>query len=339
MAAVIFALMLETGYLAAASTELDIAVVSSRLEYEESRKKGLLLVHRNYKQQLQGLIERQLKANDLKGANVVRSEMESIDLRIKALESDEWLSWNDLWAGTELPDNSGRIGQTVLGARRNFREQVKKGLVILNRRYLENYGGLQQKYMANADLFNANAINESREALAEELKAIQSSHASPFDDTSPSDVVELLERENHHRWNILKGKWDLAPHRLTGSGDSRIVYHQEIRVPFTLTYEFRVREGMRPRVYVGPFIIANNGYVRQIVLFPRKDGQDAFLYELDDKHKVRFEVERTTVKLFVDDKLIEQREEGIDEELTSIMFSGGDGWSPGTTEYSKIQIR
>ena len=107
-----------------------------------------------------------------------------------------------------------------------------------------------------------------------------------------------------------------------------------------LTFDFRVKKGMRPRIYVGgkDLRIANEGYKNQIGLYPLAGKEEPVPYEIGKKYSVKFVANRRYLELYLDDQLVTKRDSGLDEEIEFIGFFGGDGFSPGTTEFSNIRL-
>lgn len=149
---------------------------------------------------------------------------------------------------------------------------------------------------------------------------------------------DLLAEKLRKNWVEVNGKWSFADGKLTGSGDSRINYTGRIRVPFVLSYDFEVKEGMRPRVYIGKDLrIANEGYKHQIDLYPQMKTEPV-PYELKRKHSVKFVVNRRFMELYLDGKLLTRRDTGMEDAPELFGFCGGDGYSPGMTEFSNIRL-
>src|SRR6478735_5457337 len=95
--------------------------------------------------------------------------------------------------------------------------------------------------------------------------------AVPTASGAVSELVTLAEH-NRDRWQKPKGDWEFKPDSLTGSGDCRIDLRGPFAVPFTLDFRINVLKGMRPRVFLGPIIFANEKYERTFSLYPEVKG-------------------------------------------------------------------
>jgi len=132
--------------------------------------------------------------------------------------------------------------------------------------------------------------------------------------------------------------WKFTDGSLVGTGDSRIDFTRKVRAPFVLSYDFVVKKGMRSRVSLGSFPIANEGYKNQLMLMPEEPGEKAMPYEVDHKYSVRFVANRRFVEVYLNSNLLVRREKGFEDTLESIGFAGGDGYSPGVTVFSNIML-
>ncbi len=155
--------------------------------------------------------------------------------------------------------------------------------------------------------------------------------------TEDSGAIKPLEQSERRKWKTKNGDWKFSADSLTGSGDSSITYERNIRAPFKLSFDIEVIDGMRPRVFLGKYSLANEGYSHTLGLYPSGNGSTLFDYENKHRYAIEIHVSNSNVTLKIDGKVIDSRSEGLSR-IEKLEFCGGDGWSRGTTRYSNIVI-
>lgn len=300
-------------------------------EYEETRSSGFAKVYRQYTESLEELLSTRMKANDLSGANQVKEVLDQAKTALS--ESDE---------GKVIPVPEAIVEENVLhplsdlGQRHS--ETLARAVSQLNKIYIGRLEALQKLKMANSDLDAANEAQAAIDKLKQEVTSKAGNHP-PIGllDEGPAPVL-LLSEENQGNWKEDKGSWNFRSNALAGKGDSSIFYNEKLRAPFELLFDLKVKEGQRPRIHIGEYTIGHDGYEFAITLRPRQNGHQPYYYERGQKISVKLIVERKFTELWVDDTKVSRAQEGIAEPIDSIQFQGGDGWSPGETEFSNIRI-
>lgn len=314
--------------------------------YLSARKAGLLKLHQAYETDLKKIQSGRLAVGDLDGANVVNTELREVQERIADLAAGASPTIPGLVeaAKDSDPDSKGEgveeIPFFLKPYHSNFLIRLRRGISALNEQYYSKADSVQKNYMAKAQLDEANTMETFKKRLRTEIALLRGqpplAEADPIGGGIGSDAI--LDEPFRKYWRIDRGKWEFSKNKLTGKGDSRVYFERKIRAPFTLSFDFEVVEGMRPRIYVGEITIANEGYEHQIGLKPSRGDGFKVPYKLGRKYSVRLVGNRRFVEFYFDGKLIERREEGFEDTLENIGFSGGDGWSKGTVEYTNISL-
>lgn len=316
------------------ATVLASNVVELKRSYEETRINGFLKLHQTHLQELEKVLAARLKAGDLPGSNLVNEEIGRVKSRVEALEKGEPIPVPKAGAS----DSDERTFPQFEAALADHRTALQLGVNQLNRRFLEQLEAAQRESMVKGNLANANAIEKLKIAALNEISQPEATGSAAPKESRTLEGIDLLGPDRRESWVEDRGTWTFQGATLKGSGDSRIVYRESLRPPFTLAFDLNVEKGSRPRVYVGRYVIGNDGYNFQLVLHPRDTKQKAFPYKNGEKVPVRLVVDRRFVELHIGDELVERREPGFDRPLEEIAFSGGDGWSPGITEFSNIRL-
>jgi len=144
-------------------------------------------------------------------------------------------------------------------------------------------------------------------------------------------------------WIVSKGTWSFTKSgQLHGEGDSGIRFRRTLPWPTELSFKMRVLNGMRPRVALGgtEIYFGNEGYEPTIWLYGNvKDLTGSpFRYKPNTTYDVTVRASKEFLRLLIDGKdvgatAIEKRPDSVALEL-----SGGDGWSPGVTEFWDFKI-
>jgi len=299
--------------------------------YDAARRIGFVKVHEDYATALLAIQKARLQAQDLAGANAVAEEIKQVRARMAKLTdgADPPVPGLNL-AGERSAAQDATATETsksVQPAQQEFLARLRRGISGINESYHAKAVAAQKQFMAEADLESANAL--------EELKTRLKPESASTEEDLPGD--DLLDAKHRRYWIEDRGSWTFKDGKLIGDGNSRIDYKRTVRSPFTLQFDMRVIEGMRPRIYLGRYTIANEGYVHQLLLKP-EDQQNRIPYKLGEKYRIRFVADPRFVEFYIDDKLIERREKGLVKPLSMIGFAGGDGYSLGVTEYSNIRL-
>ncbi|MBP9226277.1 MAG: hypothetical protein KBF76_20590, partial [Verrucomicrobiales bacterium] len=301
-----------------------------------------------YMNKLKAVQKTFLTSQQLEAANAVQSEIEQVEGRVKLFLKGGDLVVPGLLPTDESSEDQNKESPTIIRSEEakalhgEFLDRLRRGVTAINELYYTKSTEAQKVKMAESDLTSANTLEALKSELKAELDAIAGKPRLPGAEMSakPGKGDDLLSEQFRKRWIEESGKWDFIDGSLVGSGKSEIKYKSKIRAPFVLTFDFRVKKGMRPRIYVGgkDLRIANEGYKNQIGLYPLAGKEEPVPYEIGKKYSVKFVANRRYLELYLDDQLVTKRDSGLDEEIEFIGFFGGDGFSPGTTEFSNIRL-
>ena len=97
-------------------------------------------------------------------------------------------------------------------------------------------------------------------------------------DGGDSGGLDLLAPAQLGNWKTgdASGKWEFGTKGLTGTGDSRISYKLQLSPPWRLKFDIVVNSGMRPRLFFGKFIFANEAFEHTFRLNPEHAGQKLY---------------------------------------------------------------
>lgn len=323
------------------------SVEDIRTAYETMRRDGFIKVHEEYVTKLKAVQTAYLKSQRLDAANAIQPEIEQSTARIGLFREGKDPEVPGLIPSAgESGDGSVEVAEGIKSReaadlRREFVDRLRRGLATINEIYFQKSSEAQKAKLAAADLAGANAFEALKLELKAESDALSGKTALPSGGASSAAMKGdyLLSEQNRKRWIVVSGDWEFKDDSLVGSGDCEIKYAKEIRAPFVLTFDFEVKKGMRPRIYVGKDLkIANEGYKNQLALYPVAGKEEPVPYEIGKKHSVKFVANRRYLEFYLNDKLVTRRETGIEEKIESIGFLGGDGFSPGVTHFSNIRI-
>ncbi|MEO0447711.1 MAG: hypothetical protein AAF191_16695, partial [Verrucomicrobiota bacterium] len=245
-------------------TEVDVQV-----DYLSARIAGLLKVHQSYEAELKRIQEERLAAQDLAGANVANQELKEIQRRIGELGDGEDPSIPGLLRLQENvgPDSKHKQMEEkpiyLRPSHSNFLDRLRRGISALNDQYYAQADRIQKAHMANARLEEANTMEAFKNKLRAEttsLRGLPALAIAERGDAQESVGDAILDEAFRKHWREERGQWKFEKNKLTGQGDSRIDFERKLRAPFTLSFDYKVVEGMRPRIYVGKVTIANMGY-------------------------------------------------------------------------------
>ena len=149
------------------------------------------------------------------------------------------------------------------------------------------------------------------------------------------DPADLNDPRN---WFVSKGNWSFtADGHLRGDGDSAIRFRRRLSWPTTLCFKMRVLNGMRPRVTLAgtDIYFGNEGFEPTIWLYGQVKNLvgTPFKYTGNTTYDVTVRSTGEQLTLMVDGKEIGTTTLSKQPDQIALELSGGDGWSPGTTEF------
>jgi serine/threonine protein kinase len=144
-------------------------------------------------------------------------------------------------------------------------------------------------------------------------------------------------------WVVSKGNWSFtADGHLRGDGDSAIRFRRRLPWPTTLSFKMRVLNGMRPRVTLAgtDIYFGNEGFEPTIWLYGQVKNLvgTPFKYTVNTTYEVTVQSTGERLALLVDGKEIGTTTLSKQPDQIALELSGGDGWSPGITEFWDFQI-
>ncbi|MEZ0274901.1 MAG: hypothetical protein ACAH88_08350, partial [Roseimicrobium sp.] len=121
-------------------------------------------------------------------------------------------------------------------------------------------------------------------------------------------------------------------------GNSKITYSRAFVPPFRLKFDMEVFDGVRPRVYVGNYKLAHEGFSgRHLGFYPSHDKSKRIDYTTGKKIPVQIDITKDKIEVRVSGKLIDTSNIGL-ATVPPLEFSAGDDYSGGTTRFSNIEI-
>lgn len=283
----------------------------------------------SYRAALESLLAERMKEADLDGATAVRSEIES---------SEAWMREATPMERRRPPEPLEReeATESMWEIHEEMRIRLIRGITLLNQRAIGKLEEQQVELTRKGELGEALAIRSFREELAAELVDLTGEVNELATTGLPPEPVHLLSEAERKKWKVIQGDWTFRKETLIGEGDSRVSYERTITPPFELTFGLEVEEGQRPRVHIGDLTIAHDGYDFALTLHPRSKPKKVHPYTRGRKLRIKFIAEPEFVEFYVNDRLLERREPGISAPIDRIDFRGGDGWSPGRTDYTDL---
>lgn len=158
-----------------------------------------------------------------------------------------------------------------------------------------------------------------------------------------SSTWEKLTRQLNDlsSWTTASGEWSQKDSRLYGQGDARLQFKEKLPEAFLLSFEMKVVDGMRPRIFLGDhFHFGNEGYDR--TLFVHDGVQPPIIgaprpYSTGAVLKIVCRVADEEVEFLVGGKLVA----GCHWERPSPMkltLSAGDWWSKGQVLFGPFTL-
>ncbi|MDF1850277.1 MAG: hypothetical protein P1U85_05535 [Verrucomicrobiales bacterium] len=298
-------------------------------DYHAARDAGVEKVLTDYLEVLEELLAGRLEAADLDGATEVKDEIGA---------TKQWLLQEKHADFKELPEGlpQATTWPPLWEVFKEMRTRLIRGLTTLNQRSFEDLEVVQKQRTKAGDLEGALEVREFRQQLSNEIAKLTGDADQIASAGLPPEPVDLLDESQRKHWRVIRGDWTFRKETLIGEGNSRIAYEQKISPPFELTFGQEVEEGQRPRLYFGKMVIQHDGYDFALRLHPKTEPKKVHPYARDRKLRIKLIVDPEFVELHVNDRLLERRETRIAGPLDRIEFSGGDGWSPGRTDFTDI---
>jgi serine/threonine protein kinase len=162
----------------------------------------------------------------------------------------------------------------------------------------------------------------------------------------PSEWDILTRKLNDMaNWEVKHGNWSLTSQgHFRGIGDSKLVFTPELPRDFILSFRMNVQEGMRPRIFVcqdETIEFGNEGFEKTLWAYGSGvlgSTQGTFVrYENKQDIAVTIHLEGERFKLFVNGDLTAVGTRDLTKPV-ALRLSGGDGWSPGTTDFGEFKI-
>lgn len=174
-----------------------------------------------------------------------------------------------------------------------------------------------------------------KKSLAEQrLDEMHRSEGSePLAGSREATLTRLLN--DRRQWTVKSGKWPTDAKGLRGEGESRIDFNNPLPPTIVFSFHINVVSGMRPRMrFEGTnMTFGNEGSKKS--LFPFGTNVTAgggYDYENDQPHLLRFKLAGDHFTIEIDGKMSAEGTYKAPESI-HLSFDGGDGFSPGTTEF------
>ncbi|MEM7698265.1 MAG: hypothetical protein AAF236_07675 [Verrucomicrobiota bacterium] len=294
--------------------------------FEAERLAGAKKVSGALLEGLREQLQSEMKRGDLENSNQINTLIEQVESQLEQLEA------GTIETITLLPADESTLPEVTLDLVTRHHTWLSEGLSKLRKKHLSIMLSNQTAHLANGDLAEANVI-------AEQIALMRAVEEESVERSKESGELVLLDDEHREKWKQEKGEWTFRASRLVGEGDSKIGFHHPLEPPFVLAWRHEVKKGQRPRVYVEDFTIQNFGYDFELTLFPKPANPQTFPYQRDRAIDVEFVVEHDFVELWIEGERLERRAATMPKTISVIFFSGGDGFSPGITEFSKVVVR
>ena len=156
--------------------------------------------------------------------------------------------------------------------------------------------------------------------------------------------TRLTQKLNDIRqWEVEKGDWSVDPKSggIMGKGDSRAFFKGDLPQEVRLDVSVNVRDGMRPRIrFEGAgFHFGNEGFERNLFVYGdgvRWQGGTPAPYVNGREYEVSITFKGGTVGVTVDGKAVATGTRASENQV-KLGLEGGDGWSKGTTVFSRFR--
>ncbi|MEM1442099.1 MAG: hypothetical protein AAGF67_07130 [Verrucomicrobiota bacterium] len=299
--------------------------------YQMERVEGTLKVKQSFLNSLQLILKERMNARDLEGANQTNELIALTNQELKDLAAGEYTQF--VPPGEE---ESPELPEDLTEVIERHDDWFRRGIRQLNEKHVALMSAAQEKELGAGNLGSANAIELAKKDLEKELEAIERLRLEAEIAEQLKQPVVLFDESLRKNWKELNGKWSFRGNRLRGEGVSEIEFTGTLVVPFTLTWTQEVKKGQRPRLYIHDFMVAHYGYDFELFLHPIRPGQKNFPYKLNRKIDVKLTVEADYVELQVEDEVIDRRVTEMPPTIESLRLSGGDGFSPGISEFTDL---
>jgi hypothetical protein len=218
-------------------------------------------------------------------------------------------------------------------------------LVSLQTGYMEEHndelGRVDNAFLPRAQALQKSATDaadvDTATAAADLVSQIQAKLGSAATSGLPSgDAEALFAPEKQARWKPQQGTWRWEGALLTGSGDSVIEYETSLSPPFVVQFTMNIVSGSREMLDMDQVGVHNVGYQDK---FGPKGGDESkfFAFKHNQPYHCVLVVARKMSEFYVDGNLITDGA-GESKKVEKIRLDGGDGWSPGKTEYQDFVV-
>ncbi|HET6879142.1 MAG TPA: DUF1080 domain-containing protein [Pirellulales bacterium] len=161
--------------------------------------------------------------------------------------------------------------------------------------------------------------------------------------TSTESPWAKLTRQlnDFHSWKAASGDWSEKEGRIYGQGDARLNFQEELPEAFLFSFEMKVVDGMRPRIFFGQdFHFGNEGYER--TLYAHDDTKSPVVgtprpYSTGVPLNVSCRVTEQESEFLVDGKLVARcgwKHSGP----MKLTLSAGDWWSKGQVLFGPFTL-
>jgi clan AA aspartic protease (TIGR02281 family) len=159
---------------------------------------------------------------------------------------------------------------------------------------------------------------------------------------SQSALKELTAKLNDFgQWRDERGTWSVTPDgRLRGEGDSQVEFPLELPQELTVSWRMRLVKGLRARVIfegTGAYF-GTEGFDHTLAMYGGKDlTTERVKFEHGREYVVSMRLDKNSFECRMDGKLIATGKRSKSGPVT-LRLVGGDGWSPGTTEFWGFEL-
>ena len=294
------------------------------------------------------LHESNLQACRMRLAEAISDEFEKA---MKAEDVDEAVRLRDLKGAVEsgeVPDLSITEAEGIVSAHKEYLQAVEaaRAELVSGRREVDQQ---RRTKLARVRKALTDAIGpEIKAAMRREdldeaahLKDLAEAVGASEEPVEMYDYAGMTDAINSQKsWKVLGGKWAIREGRIVGSGDSLLVFKEDLPSEGVLTFKMKVREGLRPRIHIVEGIWFGNEGFEPTLGFHSKGKLfvgGSYRYMIDTELLVKIIMGPDVLQAYVDDVFASSiaRPEGMDLKLA---LSGGDGWSPGRTEFYDLTI-
>jgi serine/threonine protein kinase/formylglycine-generating enzyme required for sulfatase activity len=166
---------------------------------------------------------------------------------------------------------------------------------------------------------------------------------SPKSEVAVPETLDPTNLNDPRNWSVASGVWRFTTSgHLIGEGDSALRFRHPLPWPAELSFKMQVLNGMRPRVHLGgtDVYFGNEGYEPTIWLYGQVQGLEGtpFRYTVNTTYHMMVRSTSERLTLLVDGKEIGATTLSKQPDDIRLELSGGDGWSPGVTEFWDFRL-